>query len=434
METPDTVGALLYRLRTSRNVSLGEVARRADISKSAISKWESGQHTPRPEILRLVLDALEADAQTRVSFAELFDRRDAWTALGLPAKGEIDHGCLADLLVGLRLRAGCSQRQVANALRVQQSTISRWECGDFEPTVATREALARIYRLSPEEFAVMESISNHDEPLVVRIQRSPHPLEAGDLFDPNHDWNDRSDILRLRAAVHQIRRRKSVDARWDELFITTGERLSSLYMATNRVAEWLPVSRSLRREMSRNSLKSHAGERIVMCNYLAHLRASPQPISTAKLLAENAGRLFPHEASWALVTAAAIATEHRETELALAYAIQTEEVISRGDHPPHIPGIIARYLRWAGLHEQALGVIGRWSHSLEAHNRSFPTDVHTSLFFFEAAGACAALGDVVGAADYEAQAERILAAGANANNPDTIATLRGFRTLPRRRV
>ena len=87
METPGRLGTLLTQLRADRKQSLGAVARRADISKSAISKWESGQHMPRPEILRLVLDALQADSQTRAGFAELFGRREAWTALGRPSIG-----------------------------------------------------------------------------------------------------------------------------------------------------------------------------------------------------------------------------------------------------------------------------------------------------------------------------------------------------------
>jgi transcriptional regulator with XRE-family HTH domain len=381
----------------------------------------------------LVLDVLNADTTERLKFAELFDRRQAWFALGLPAEDGVEVGCLADLLCGMRIQAGLSQDEVAFALKVRQSTISRWEMGEFEPSLDDRQAIASLYRISPEESQVLDSISNREEPLLLRLMRASEPPEFDTLFGTEHVWNYHSDVARLRAVVHQIRRKRVADPAWTELFVVAGEQLNSLYMDTNRLAVWLPYSQRMQASLGSEQLYGRPGQRIIIENAVAHLRAGPLPLSVAKRLAVKAARFLPGEKAWALATAMGIAAEHRDQELVMALGQRAESALRESEGPSYVTCVIARYFRWAGLNELALAVLSR-SPEIISHPSS--TEMHRAGYFFESAEALAALGSVETAADAETLAEGFVSnwVKSNQNNVETVAIYRANRKLPEFRV
>ncbi|MGV0025001.1 helix-turn-helix transcriptional regulator [Phormidesmis priestleyi] len=54
----------------------------------------------------------------------------------------------------LRKKLGLTQRQVAEAIRVTDQTVSNWEAGRFEPklTISQTQALCRILQCSLDEL------------------------------------------------------------------------------------------------------------------------------------------------------------------------------------------------------------------------------------------------------------------------------------------
>jgi len=52
----------------------------------------------------------------------------------------------------LRNKAGLTQQQLAKVARVRQASISDWERGDKEPTVASLRKLAKALKTSILEF------------------------------------------------------------------------------------------------------------------------------------------------------------------------------------------------------------------------------------------------------------------------------------------
>lgn len=50
----------------------------------------------------------------------------------------------------LRLRAGLSQRRVAEELHLSQSAVSRWEVGSASPGLAVINCLAALYGVSAD--------------------------------------------------------------------------------------------------------------------------------------------------------------------------------------------------------------------------------------------------------------------------------------------
>lgn len=57
------LGGLLRALRTARQMSLGQTAQRAGLSKGTLSNWEAGRFQPRLPELSAVLAALEASEE-----------------------------------------------------------------------------------------------------------------------------------------------------------------------------------------------------------------------------------------------------------------------------------------------------------------------------------------------------------------------------------
>jgi transcriptional regulator with XRE-family HTH domain len=52
----------------------------------------------------------------------------------------------------LRNKAGLTQQQLAKVARVRQASISEWERGDTEPTVASLKKIAKALKTSVSEL------------------------------------------------------------------------------------------------------------------------------------------------------------------------------------------------------------------------------------------------------------------------------------------
>ena len=52
----------------------------------------------------------------------------------------------------MRLKSGMTQNQVANTLKVDRSTVAKWETGDVLPRAATLATLAEMYHCTMEEL------------------------------------------------------------------------------------------------------------------------------------------------------------------------------------------------------------------------------------------------------------------------------------------
>lgn len=59
---------------------------------------------------------------------------------------------IANKLQEKRRKAGITQKQAADAIGVQQSTISMWESGNSVPTVTTLLKAAKVYGCTAAEL------------------------------------------------------------------------------------------------------------------------------------------------------------------------------------------------------------------------------------------------------------------------------------------
>ncbi len=125
-------GDYLGRMRRSRSVTLGAVARQSGINKSTLSRWEAGTHTPRITELKRVLDALGASVAEQVVALRLIDAPRAVVAVRSQDAAAMPLS-LGDLLYGLRQRTGKSQADVARAVGVSRPLYSHWEADTHAP-------------------------------------------------------------------------------------------------------------------------------------------------------------------------------------------------------------------------------------------------------------------------------------------------------------
>ncbi len=182
----EPVGTLLWEMRAAAGFSLGELARRAGLSKATLSQWESGKRQPRVAELEATLTALGADAAQR---ARVFARVDAPRALrplrqsAAAASGLDAPPSAGSLLRALRLRQHITQQEAARRVGANRSSIARWERGDRLPDTAQMQALCYALGAREEELVALTT---------KRFREGPDPQRAAAT------WEEAETDLRAR--------------------------------------------------------------------------------------------------------------------------------------------------------------------------------------------------------------------------------------------
>ncbi len=198
-------------MRQQRRLTLGQLALRAGVSKSTLSRWEAGTHWPRiPECLRVV-DALGVTPSEQRNVLSLLDtpraiialRENTTSALGLS---------LGDLLHSLRLRTGKTQTDVARATGVSRSLVAHWEKDDARPTAEQLQLAAYALGASGEEIAVLSTRTLAETPLPMSrealLDRYAHaPFWAPDATEAS----DRLFLLTLLGGAGRLLRAGKAD-------------------------------------------------------------------------------------------------------------------------------------------------------------------------------------------------------------------------------
>lgn len=140
----------------SCGMTLREAARRAEISPSTLSRWETGQCVPRVPELEALLRALGVEdvAITRILISLDAPRAAKAARGGAGLAAEVADELAptgGSLIKALRRRARLSLSSVAHALGVAPSTVSRWESSGAHPSPILAGRLLDLLRASTEE-------------------------------------------------------------------------------------------------------------------------------------------------------------------------------------------------------------------------------------------------------------------------------------------
>lgn len=139
------ISSVLRQARLRNELSLGALADRSGITKATLSRWEAGKSRPNaPELVR-VLEILGIPDEERRRCVQQLGSRQAERFLSetspettpLPITG-------GELLRALRLRAGRTQAEAAQAVGVTQALLSRWEHNDCWPDNARLHSLCHV--------------------------------------------------------------------------------------------------------------------------------------------------------------------------------------------------------------------------------------------------------------------------------------------------
>jgi transcriptional regulator with XRE-family HTH domain len=142
-----SVGTLLWGLRHSARLTLGELARRSGVSKATLSRWESGERLPRIPELEAVLSALNTDSSQRSHLLAAIEAPRAVRHLRHTAV--VPPPTTGELLRALRHRKGWSPERLASVLKVSRVSVVRWEHGERIPSNEQIQAIC--YALSARE-------------------------------------------------------------------------------------------------------------------------------------------------------------------------------------------------------------------------------------------------------------------------------------------
>ncbi len=211
------IGGFLRELRAARQMSLEQVAARASVAVSTLSRWETGAYRPRLPELQAVLVALDTSPEQRELALHLVDAPRALRHLRAEAE-ELAFGqghdplllpCSGELLRALRKRCGLSMEEVARQLGVRINSVSRWENSEAAPPPERQTALLDLLRAEPEERAAL---------IAGRL-----------LFTPRQDTPDSSaDALECRLTQLAEQAQQGEHALMDLRFLTLEADLAAL--------------------------------------------------------------------------------------------------------------------------------------------------------------------------------------------------------------
>lgn len=132
----------LKTIRKTRDLSQKQLAMAADLSFSMVSKLESGeQKKPSLDTLNKLADALNVSVCELLTTAQC----DINTSLGARIKD-------------LRVRGGYTQKDLASLLGVSASTVTKYEIGQLEPSIAMLKNLSTVFDIKVSELVDLSPI------------------------------------------------------------------------------------------------------------------------------------------------------------------------------------------------------------------------------------------------------------------------------------
>ena len=155
------INELMQQLIGGQKQSIEAVAHAATVAPSTIRRWITGKSQPDQQTLLLVLNALKASPEQQNQAFTLIDApralahfraQDQEMAPGLTPELV---PCVGDLWRAMRLRRGLLAKQVAAALRIHPSRVTRWEKSLTPPPQDRLEELFNLLQAWPEERAAL---------------------------------------------------------------------------------------------------------------------------------------------------------------------------------------------------------------------------------------------------------------------------------------
>jgi transcriptional regulator with XRE-family HTH domain len=333
----EKVGTQLWALRTSRNCSLSEIARRAGVSKAALSQWESGTRQPRIPELEAVMTALDADSSQR---SRLLAAIDAPRALRrLRQSDMVKPPMTGDLLRALRHRKGWTQEQLSSALGVTRAAVGRWEQGERVPSTEQIHTLCYAVGAREEELVALSMGSRVDASTVpeTRDWDEAQPELEGRLVSVLRGHVNGLDELVYWALERQVWEWSSRDARALPMlaYIYTGH--AQFYRTHSRLTEIAPYTDRALSVLPRTSetAPTRLWAEILQATAAVHSKETPAPRRGLYLLssAVDAAVDFPEYQAWILSDMAKYLALEGEAEAGLELT-QRSIAVARKAHKP----------------------------------------------------------------------------------------------------
>ncbi|MES2459203.1 MAG: helix-turn-helix domain-containing protein [Armatimonadota bacterium] len=328
----ENVGAQLWKLRTSRNCSLSELARRAGVSKAALSQWESGARSPRIPELEAVLSALNVDTGQRQRLLAAIDaprglRRLRQTALVPPPT-------IGEFLRALRSRRGWTTDQLAAALSVNRSTIVRWERGERIPSSQQIQAACYALNALEEEFVALTC-----GPLKEGRNSGPVPLEEIErgLLRQKYGLVNGLDELVLwtleRQAWEQLSHGPEMLRVLADIYVTQGH-YYQVHKRWGQIGIYADKARSIIGELPQHP-QFRLRTEILQANALVHQSPAPRPHHGVYLLSSVLGSAagFPEYSAWILSDMAIYREMDGDRDAALDLLVQAITVAQQAENP-----------------------------------------------------------------------------------------------------
>ena len=133
------VGRNIRLRRISRHMTQHELAEKTGATKSTVSNWESGRFMPGLTKLNQVAEALNVYLDDLTAESKIPEKEPEKLSIG-------------DVIRSARKLSGYTQQELADALRVSQSTVGAWERELSHPTFSQLKEICLFFDISACEL------------------------------------------------------------------------------------------------------------------------------------------------------------------------------------------------------------------------------------------------------------------------------------------
>lgn len=138
MHDSNRVGNNISKLRKSKGISIGDLAKAIGCHRTNVEHWESGQYLPSKRLLFKLLQVLDVDYDTLynddVSIIETNQKEVTKLEIG-------------DLIRKYRINSGYSVKTLADLIGIHPCTIYYWESGKRFPRIKYFYRLCNILNI-----------------------------------------------------------------------------------------------------------------------------------------------------------------------------------------------------------------------------------------------------------------------------------------------
>lgn len=141
--TPSTLGSRIREARKAQGLTILELSKKLKSYPANVSNWEAGKGKPRKTALYEIAGILNVPVEWLLTGAGKMSDDPKVLEKTSSLHQDKPHGALGHRIYLAISDSGSSQRELAEKMKIDPATISRYVCGDIGPSYMALQKIAK---------------------------------------------------------------------------------------------------------------------------------------------------------------------------------------------------------------------------------------------------------------------------------------------------